>query len=811
MKKSRKIILSILPILGASALIGSMAIGVASCSTSQETGLNFDNYVSDVEGAGFTVSAKSTNVSVKAGESTTLTVNLSSSELEDSETITYEWYLDKCDGRGYSLIQSSSSNSYEVTSETTSLVKNITHYKYRVIAYSNNNTSSKVLSDEISLSILPTSTSTVTVSTNPTSTTTVSSGQTVTLTTSATITEGKTIGYQWFVDKGNGVFVKIIGATSETYEFVATNNGTTTLTNKYICRYYDTENPNLYLNESTVSTVKITPVSIKITSQSKTTQSVKTTEGTTLSITATDLESRTLVYDWYLSKDGGTTYNLVQSGLQKSYTVSTDALSDITTNTTWKLYANVYAWNDATTTVKSETFTLNIVPVSEAIKVSKITTDKTSVTSGEDVTMSVTATSSSSSNLTYQWYTLSSNGSTWEAISGATNSSYTLEASTISSFTANTIKTYMVVVTGDSVSVQSSNIYFSVGSDSTLTVVNSNNSSNDIKIKSQSRLFQSVRTDSSLTLFVNTVNLTGEDLTYDWYLSTDGGETYSVVQSSSLNKYVIDNDAIKDITTETTWKAYVKIYNESATSEVQSKTFEVRIKPAPEVITINELTADKTTVNPGDEVTLSVSATSSSASSTLTYQWYEMTTGATYYHGGHHRPGYQNYWSLISGATSSTYTATISSDTTYPYTKTYMVMVSGSTRAVKSQSIRLYVNSSSTSTNSYVFASKQKLAIVDQNYSLVMPSYTNWYEIKTTGDTTGLTYQWYYSGWNTNVWSKIENATSSTYTPDSTLFKEVLNNYNGLVNLRCDVYKDGELVATITNNASMYLKVVMGW
>lgn len=309
----------------------------------------------------FDVVNHSQNVTVKQGEATTLVVNTTG----ETSNLIYNWYVDKGNGEGYSIVQGGTKNTYLLDEGQTKKCSEITHWTYKC-EIKNRFTIDTLVVEDIHVTIQPTSETFITIYDQPKANVKLESGSTTTLSTRAVSSDRKSVVYQWFVDNGdNNGFQAIPGATQSSYTIPASETTVSQQTvKKYLCRYASSANSNKFLNESEVSIVTITPNTIanstvKIIAQSTFNPTVNTNGSTSLSVSAQYSGYDYLVYDWYVKKPN-TNFVRVQGGSFNSLLISNDDIKDIKTKTTWEIYCNVYPRKDASQAVHSKKFSLTI-------------------------------------------------------------------------------------------------------------------------------------------------------------------------------------------------------------------------------------------------------------------------------------------------------------------------------------------------------------------------------------------------------------------------------------------------------------------
>lgn len=614
----------------------------------------------------FDVVNHSQNVTVKQGEATTLVVNT----IGETSNLIYNWYVDKGNGEGYSIVQGGTKNTYLLDEGQTKKCSEITHWTYKC-EIKNRFTIDTLVVEDIHVTIQPTSQTFITIYDQPKANVQLESGATTTLSTKAVSSDKKSVVYQWFVDNGdNNGFQAIPGATQSSYTIPTSQTTVSQPTvKKYLCRYASSANSNKFLNKSEVSIVTITPNTIanstvKIIAQSTLNPTVNTNWSTSLSVSAQYSGYDYLVYDWYVKKPNAN-FVRVQGGSFNSLLISNDDIKDIKTKTTWEIYCNVYPRKGASQAVHSKKFSLTINLVKEDLTISDLKISKSFIKPGETSTLSVSANSNfGTSGLKYQWLVDNNNSGKFTAISGATQSTYTVPADETKNANGQEW-VYCVQVTGSQGEyiLQSANINLSI-SNNNATISAPATQAKKVNISGQSTNVV-VETNNSTRLFVNAESTDKtQDLIYDWYVSKDSQKTWEKVQGGTLSTYEIGNVQIRDITRETTWNFYVNVYpRKEVGSAVHSNLITLTIKPQTEKISIASLTSTKKELIAGvDAAQLSVTVNHNDK---VKYQWMVCKDGF--------------HWTNIDGATNPVLTIK-SSDTAGVKTNTtwqYAVMVSG--------------------------------------------------------------------------------------------------------------------------------------
>jgi hypothetical protein len=268
-------------------------------------------------------------------------------------------------------------------------------------------------------------------------------GQTATFSVSAA--GEPPFSYQWYIiAPSSSTGIAIAGATSSAY---TTPAETTTSSG---ARYYVTVADACGGNALTSATATLTVTSGNA-PPTITTQPISQTVaiGGTATFTVVASGSPTLTYQWYEIPAGSQTGNAVSGATSTSYTVPATAtnISD-DQDAYYVIVTNSYG---------QATSLSATLAVGSGILITKQPAD-VNVNAGASATFSVTATSTLP--LTYQWYEAAPGSSTFTAIPGATNASYT-QASTATTDSGSVFK--VVVSNGTTPSVTSNTASLFVG------------------------------------------------------------------------------------------------------------------------------------------------------------------------------------------------------------------------------------------------------------------------------------------------------------------------------------------------------------
>lgn len=518
---------------------------------------------------------------------------------------------------------------------------------------------------------------------------------------------------------------------------------------------------------------------------------VKQGDAVTLFVNTTGSTSD-LNYIWYVDKGDGNGYSIEQGGAKNTYLLDegqTKKCSEIT-HWTYKCEIKDKFTND---TLVVEDIHVTIQPTSQTF-VTVIEQPKANVKleSGATTTLSTSAISSDRNSVVYQWFVDNGDNNGFQAIKGATQSSYKIPASQ-TTVSQQTVKKYLCRYASSA----NSSKFLDESEVSIVTItpktgVDSNNPTlnSTVKIIAQSTLNPTVNTNGATSLSVSAQYSGSDYLVYDWYVKKPNAD-FVLVQGGSFNSLLISNDDIKDIKTKTTWEVYCNVYpRKDASQAVHSKKFSLTINPVKEDLTITDLKISNSFIKPGETSTLSVSAKSNFGTSGLKYQWLVDKNGS-------------GKFTTISGATQSTYTV--------PANETkdangqewvYCVQVTGSQGEYILQSANLNLsisNNSGTISTPEVEAKKVNISSQSTNVTVETNNSTRLFvNAESTDKTQDLIYDWYVSKDNKNTWEKVQGGTLSTYEIGNVQIRDITEETTW--NFYVNVYPRKEVGSAVHSN-----------
>ena len=391
-----------------------------------------------------------------------------------------------------------------------------------------------------------------------------------------------TASYQWlYATTSTGSYSNIGGATSSTY----------TLATTYVNDYIEVQVIGTGLYTGTVTSVDVGAVTAEpITAIGAITGTVQV--GSTLTAGTLTPSGATASYQWYESNTAGGTYIAISGATSSTYTIAA-------------AYNGYYIEVKATgTSGYSGTATSAYVgPVTTQITAIGVITGTVRVGN----TLTAGAVTPSGATVTYQWYESTTAGGTYNAISGATSSTYTIAAAYYNDY----IEVYATGTGSYTGTVTSAHV-------GAVTAE---------PLSSIAAITGTVQVGSTLT--AGTLTPSGATASYQWYESTTAGGTYTAISGATSNTYAIAAAYYND---------YIEVYATGTGSYTGTVTSAhvgaVTAEPLASIAAITGSVVVGQTLTAG-----AVTPTGA----TVTYQWYESpTVGGTYI--------------AISGATSSTYT-----------------------------------------------------------------------------------------------------------------------------------------------------------
>lgn len=441
-----------------------------------------------------TFTTQPASMSVYRGASTSLSVVATTSQ----GIITYQWQSSS-NNSTWTNISGATATSYTTPTTTVGTVY------YRCVATATKDGVSKSTNSN-SASVAVSATPTPSITTQP-SNKSVSIGGTASLSVAASVASG-TLSYQWYSSANNSTWSAITGATSSTYNAPTTASGTI----YYKVRVTNTLNGyTTYVDSNSVS------VTVSVDAPTFTTQpqggTVFVGSTKTLTVAAT-APYGTLSYQWQ-SSDDNSSWSNISGATSTSYSVPTSSVLS-------KYYRCVVT---ATYSGKTPSTASNSVSVSVVnVDTPSFTTNPQSANYAYGVTANaLTATATSNGTVSYQWQT-SPNNSTWTNISGATSTSYT-PATTPAGVTY-----YRCVATATGgTQTKTAN-----SSSASITVVQASAPIFTYDLSSVDVTYNAGDVAKALNGTATVVNGT---LSYQWYKSTDNGNTWFPIPGEQSATY----------------------------------------------------------------------------------------------------------------------------------------------------------------------------------------------------------------------------------------------------------------------------------
>lgn len=371
-----------------------------------------------------TITTQPQDVDCYVGGSATLSIVAESDD--ETAILSYQWQVY---GEDWTDITDATSTSY---SASTAAIGD-TNYRCNVTSDKGGSATSETAEVSVSAQPLP-PVDHITITTQPTASTSVYVSQTATLSVVAESDDpDATLYYQWQVYDGEE-WDDIVGASSSTYTAPTSTVGVNTYRVLIASSLSGTAT-----SDSATVTVSVDTVLI-ITNPGDT--QVYLNEGASVACEASsNAQGATLSYQWQIYNAFDEDYEDISGATSATYT-GIDTSS--TGNQTLRCVVTSSYGGTATTTAAT-------VTVAQRDTIT-ITTQPTTTSGyvGDTITLSVTAVSDNpSATLSYQWQV--KNGATYDDISGATSSTYTVPTSTAGT------ERYRVIVTSDKGGTATSN------------------------------------------------------------------------------------------------------------------------------------------------------------------------------------------------------------------------------------------------------------------------------------------------------------------------------------------------------------------
>ncbi len=413
------------------------------------------------------------DVEKKDGEPVELSV-----QAEGSGTLTYQWRMSKDGGKTWS--NSSSAGNRTSTLKFTAKTEYSGRMFCCVVSLSGGGS---VISRAATLSV---SANLPVITGQPTGQT-AEEGKKATFKVTAS---GTGLSYQWQVSKDSGATWKNCtssGNTSATFSFTTKSSYTGW---RYRCKVSNA-NGSVYTQAALLT---VTPIMPAVTKQPA---DVKVAPGEKASFAVTATGSGTLLYQWQVSKDGGSTWkNCISTG----YNTRTLSFTAKTSFGGWRYRCIV---SNERGTVSSEAAVLTVTGVSEPVITGQ--TPSLNLSAGATARFTVEA---SGEGLTYQWQVSKDGGSTWKDCISSGYNTKTLQFTAKLSYSGWLYRCRVKNSGGEAVSLAAP-----------LTVI-------DPYAKPEITKQPVGQTVSAGNRAVFMVTASGTGLTYQWQVSKDGGVSW---------------------------------------------------------------------------------------------------------------------------------------------------------------------------------------------------------------------------------------------------------------------------------------------
>ena len=352
--------------------------------------------------------------------------------------------------------------------------------------------------------------STLSISAQPADATIIS-GQTATFSVTAASTDDVTLTYQWEESSDNGsTWTTMTGETNATLSLSGIQTPASNTGYQYRVQVSSTSATNTPLT-SNVAILTVTQGSITVDTQ-PTSQTVNEGSDATFSVAISTNSGLPITYLWERSDDQGTSWTTVAGETSSSLTVSGTTYAD-DNNDYYRVTGSIPGLGSIVANAV-------ILTVQRTLAIDTQPTDQT-VYDTQNVTFSV-ATTVSSGTATYQWEESTDSGTTWSAVSGAVNNSYTI--SNVSTSASGNQYRVVVSLVGSAGDITSNAATLTVNARPTLAIV--------------SQPQDQTRYQPDAATFTVTANASDASVvTYQWEKSDDSGTTWTPLTGETTNSY----------------------------------------------------------------------------------------------------------------------------------------------------------------------------------------------------------------------------------------------------------------------------------
>ena len=426
------------------------------------------------------------------------TASLSVAATTSQGTITYQWQS-STNNSTFSNISGATSTSYSAPTTTVGTVY------YRCVATATKDGVSKATNSNTA-SVAVSATPTPSISTQPSSKS-VSIGATASLSVSASAASG-TLSYQWYSSTNNSTWSAITGATSSTYNAPTSASGTI----YYKVRVTNTLNGyTTYVDSNSVS------VTVSVDAPTFTTQPVggDVFIGGSKTLTAVATAPYgTITYQWQKSSNNSSWSN-ISGATSSSYSIPTSSA-----DASYYRCVATATYSGKTPSTASNSVLVSVVDVTTPTFTKNPTSASYAYGSSSN---NLTVLATSNGTVTYQWQSSNDNAN-WSDISGATSTSYK------PSTTINGVTYYRCVATASG----GSQVKTANSSSAPITVISA---SAPVFTYDLSGVDVTYNAGDVATALNGTATVVSGTITYQWYKSTDNGNTWFPIPGAQTATY----------------------------------------------------------------------------------------------------------------------------------------------------------------------------------------------------------------------------------------------------------------------------------
>lgn len=136
-----------------------------------------------------------------------------------------------------------------------------------------------------------------------------------------------------------------------------------------------------------------------------------------------------LKYTWFVSKDDGANWNEIIDANSNSYQIPNSDFNNATNNETWQYKVQINLENNESINLTSNIYKINVKSINSLVNVTQDLLPNISISSDEDISLSISTISNSINSLKYDWYLKKPNDNFFIKVQNSVNNSFNLYSS----------------------------------------------------------------------------------------------------------------------------------------------------------------------------------------------------------------------------------------------------------------------------------------------------------------------------------------------------------------------------------------------